>query len=124
MKVEGLQILVAEDEPAVRDVVRMMLESLGHHVTVAHDGLQALESFEGDPFAYDLLLTDVVMPRLGGGGLAEKVRALRPELNVVFMSGFADDRAVHYYAAQGEVFLQKPFTAKGLQVALASALAS
>ena len=123
-KIEGLQILVAEDEPAVRDVVRMMLESLGHHVTVAHDGLQALERFEADPLAYDLLLTDVVMPRLGGGGLAEKVRALRPELNVVFMSGFADDRAVHYYAAQGEAFLQKPFTAKRLQVALASALAS
>ncbi len=87
---QGERILLAEDQPAVRIVLARQLEVLGYAVTVAVHGEEALEQFESDGHAFDLLLTDVTMPRLSGDALARKVRQKRPGLPVLFVSGYAE----------------------------------
>jgi two-component system, cell cycle sensor histidine kinase and response regulator CckA len=105
------RILVVEDEEVVRNLVRSALERRGHVVTVASDGQEALRLCADLDREIDLLLTDVVMPQLNGAELAERVAALRPELRVVFMSGYTrgtiDERGL---LQPGRAFLQKPFT--------------
>lgn len=81
-------ILVAEDDDAVRAFVRIVLERAGFAVVDAPDGLAAGDLFDADPFSFDLLLTDVVMPFATGVELAARVRARRPEMPVLFMSAF------------------------------------
>ncbi|MFK7744112.1 MAG: PAS domain-containing protein [Roseobacter sp.] len=89
------RILVAEDQIEVLAVIVRSLKSAGYDVDAAPNGDQAFEMFKGDD-AYDLLLTDVVMPgNLLGPDLAKACRELRPELPVVFMSGYASEATVH-----------------------------
>jgi signal transduction histidine kinase/ActR/RegA family two-component response regulator len=105
------RILVVEDEEVVRNLVRVALERRGHEVTVANDGLEALRLFEDPTREFDLLLTDVVMPQLNGAELAERVAQLRPELRVVFMSGYTRGTIPERRLLEaGRTFLQKPFT--------------
>ncbi len=103
-------ILVAEDEEALRVVVRRSLEKAGYRVLVARDGEDALAlagDYEGK---IDLLLTDVVMPRMGGRALADALTDARPSTRVLFMSGYADkalgERGV---LDDGIHFIEKPF---------------
>jgi CheY-like chemotaxis protein len=123
---EGPQarILVVEDEEVVRNLVRSALERRGHVVTVANDGLEALRLCEEVEREIDLLLTDVVMPQLNGAELAERVAVLRPELRVIFMSGYTrgtiDERGL---LQPGRAFLQKPFTVAELLQTVARMLA-
>jgi two-component system cell cycle sensor histidine kinase/response regulator CckA len=110
---EGPQarILVVEDEDVVRNLVQAALERRGHEVTVASDGVEALRLFDDPAREFDLLLTDVVMPNLNGGELADSVSKLRPELRVVFMSGYTRGTIDEQRLLQsGRTFLQKPFT--------------
>jgi CheY-like chemotaxis protein len=105
------RILVVEDEEVVRNLVRVALERRGHEVTVANDGLEALRLFEDPTQEFDLLVTDVVMPQLNGAELAERVAQLRPELRVVFMSGYTRGTIPERRLLEaGRTFLQKPFT--------------
>jgi PAS domain S-box-containing protein len=83
-------ILLVEDMDAVRGMVREMLQSLGYTVVEAGNGREALERLAGDEGRIRLLLTDVVMPQMGGAELAEQVRRLRPEVRTLFMSGYAE----------------------------------
>ena len=83
-------ILVAEDEPAVRSLVEHVLRAAGFTVVAAVDGREALDLAEGLP-TIDLLLTDVMMPRLNGPDLAVALRERRPDQRVLFMSGFTSD---------------------------------
>jgi PAS domain S-box-containing protein len=102
-------ILVVEDEPMILGLVSRALEACGYKVLTACDGVQALD-VAGNTSKIDLLLTDVVMPRMGGLELAVKLHAQRPEMKIVFMSGYAENALSHYGELPTDtVFLQKPY---------------
>jgi signal transduction histidine kinase/CheY-like chemotaxis protein len=104
-------LLLVEDEPALRLLVVTMLEEQGYLVLQAGNGLDAIALAERHRGDIDLLLTDVVMPRLSGPELAQQLRALRPGLEVLFMSGYNDSRLVHRGVEEANVnLLVKPFS--------------
>jgi PAS domain S-box-containing protein len=114
-------ILLAEDEASVRELVRTLLSRLGYRVLTAADGLTAVDIAGRERI--DLLLTDVIMPGLGGPEVAAKVRELQPNVPILFMSGYtagAIDR--HNLIEQGAVLLQKPFTPAILAATVREAL--
>jgi CheY-like chemotaxis protein len=108
-------ILLVEDDPTVRAMVREILASTGYRVIEAGSPEDALALARGAE-AIDLLLTDVVMPGMGGVALALGVWAVRPDVRVLYMSGFAQDAAVigGMLGAGLVAFVAKPFTASGL----------
>jgi len=112
----GLEhILVVEDESTVRLLLDRVLGSLKYRVTVAADGPQALELVEGRGLRPDLVITDVVMPGMSGRELVERLRKDRPDLKVLYMSGYTDNAIVHHGVLDpGTPFLQKPFTRHSL----------
>ena len=104
-------ILVAEDEPDVRKLVRDALEQLGYKVLPAADGYEALRILEQHTAPVHLLLTDVIMPLMSGRELAKRVQSLKPATKVVYMSGYTDDTlAFHGFPQLHTGFIQKPFT--------------
>jgi two-component system, cell cycle sensor histidine kinase and response regulator CckA len=107
-------ILLVEDEPAVRALNRRVLESSGYRVLEASDGRQAVQMVDGLDGPLHLLVSDVVMPHLGGRQLAEQIHDLRPRLKVLFVSGYTDDEMVRHGIGSEFEFLQKPFTPIGL----------
>jgi signal transduction histidine kinase/ActR/RegA family two-component response regulator len=108
-------ILLAEDENMVRALARENLSNLGYQVLEAGNGEEALKVSNEYQGEINLLLTDVVMPRMSGRELAERVAADRPGLPVLYMSGFTDDAIVHHGVLEpGTEFLEKPFTLNGL----------
>jgi PAS domain S-box-containing protein len=109
-------ILLVEDEPAVRELAVRVLRGQGYTVLEAGDGLEALRVIEQYQIAQiDLLVTDVVMPGLGGGDLAERLIAMRPGIKVLFTSGYTEDAMLHGgQLARGTHFLHKPFTPAAL----------
>jgi len=113
--VTGETILVVEDEESVRRLAQRVLESQGYRVLVALNGEDALRVASDHGGVIDLLVTDVVMPGLGGRLLAEKLTALRPDLEVLFMSGYTDDDILRRgLLERGQRLLQKPFSAPAL----------
>lgn len=103
-------VLVAEDESAVRTLVRTILQRRGYTVLVGEDGADALHLLEQHEGRLDLVVTDVVMPRMNGRELADHVRALFPDMPVLFMSGYAEDAIVHHGVLEpGIHFVEKPF---------------
>lgn len=116
-------ILLVEDEAVVRDLVQLMLTKSGYQVTAAGDAKEALRLFGEATGEFDLLLTDVIMPQMNGRELAMRLTAARPELRVVYMSGYTDDMlARHGVLAEDVVLLQKPFTPEMLSKVVRSAL--
>lgn len=108
-------VLVVEDERPVRDVVVRSLRTRGYAVLEAQDSTEALELVERYEGEIDLLLTDVVLPGEGGRELAEQVVELRPDVRVLFMSGYTDDVILHHNLRSADFdLLQKPFTAISL----------
>ena len=107
-------ILLVEDEPAVRSLNRQVLASCGYVVLEAADGREAVELVDGLDGSIDLLVSDVVMPHLGGRQLAEQLTAKRSGLKVLFVSGYTDDELVRHGVDAEYAFLQKPFTPTGL----------
>jgi PAS domain S-box-containing protein len=103
-------VLVAEDEETVRRFVRIVLEKEGFRVLEAANGMDALAVFEAAEPAPDILLTDVVMPQMGGKELAKRLVVARPGLKVIFMSGFVrDPELLEGLNERRAPFLQKPF---------------
>jgi CheY-like chemotaxis protein len=100
-------VLVVEDEAVVRRFVQETLERQGYRVLTARDAPDALAQL-GNGIAIDVLLTDVVMPRMSGRELAQRLAASRPSVKVLYMSGYTEDAVVHAGAATG-AFLAKPF---------------
>jgi PAS domain S-box-containing protein len=104
-------ILLVEDDGGVRDVARRILQGLGYLVLEAQNGQEALLVSTHHPGTVHLLLTDVIMPGISGKVLAEQLVRSRPELKVIFMSGYSDEAIVHHGVLEiGAAFLQKPFS--------------
>ena len=100
-------VLVVEDEDVVRGLVRQVLQGAGFEVLVARDGEEAFAL--AAEHRVDVLLSDLMLPKLGGQEVAERLRESHPELKVVFMSGYAE-RGTDGHMPPGTAFLQKPFT--------------
>ena len=102
------RILLAEDEPSVREFVQRALVHQGHQVTTVNDGGEALEALEDERF--DLLLTDIVMPRVDGVALALKASKEYPHMRIVLMTGYAAERdRAHNLDALVHEVVSKPF---------------
>ena len=112
----GLEtVLLVEDEPGVRALAEAVLRKLGYKVLVADGGEAALEIWTEHRGSIDVLLTDVIMPRMSGGDLAHKLREMNPRLKILFMSGYTDDMLASHGVLAGETqLIQKPFTAEAL----------
>jgi hypothetical protein len=108
-------ILVVEDEDAVRELLRQILVEHGHAVLTARHGRDALLLAERYERPIDLLVTDVVMPEMGGGELVERLTALRPDLKVLYISGYTDNEILRRgVQGTGTSFLHKPFSSDAL----------
>jgi PAS domain S-box-containing protein len=108
-------VLLAEDEDAVRALVRHVLQGCGYTVLEGRDGAEALRVARRHQGPIALLVTDVVMPRLSGREVAERLTAMYPGLKVLFLSGYTDDAVMRHGIQEAEVhFLQKPFSPAAL----------
>lgn len=108
-------ILLVEDDEQVRQLAGAVLQSKGYTVLEARHGDEALSIAGTHDGAIDLLITDVVMPRMSGRALAERLRAGRPHLKIIFMSGYTDDTVIRHGLLTAEVeFLHKPFSTSTL----------
>lgn len=111
----GETILLVEDEDIVRQLAQRILSRQGYRVLEARHPDEALQLTMRCQDRIDLLITDVVMPGMGGRELAERLSAWRPEIKVLFVSGYTDDAIVQHDISQEQVnFVQKPFTPQGL----------
>ncbi len=108
-------LLVVEDDSALREMVVRILGGSGYTVIAMNDGLQAIEKAPDIDRHVDMLLTDVVMPNMGGRDLANQIVGMFPDIKILFMSGYTDDAIVHHGVLEpGLDFIQKPFTPLGL----------
>jgi two-component system, cell cycle sensor histidine kinase and response regulator CckA len=107
---EGTEtILLVEDENSVRTVIRKVLERKGYSILEARSADEALTLSAHHDGRIDVLLTDVVMPRMSGRELAEQLRPRRPEMKIIYMSGYTDDSTIRHGVLHSSVsFLQKP----------------
>jgi CheY-like chemotaxis protein len=111
----GETVLVVEDEEGVRELVRRVLVRHGYQVLEARHGRDALREAERHPERIDLLLTDVVMPEMSGVALASELRERRPELRVLYMSGYTEEEIVRRGdGGPGLALLPKPFAGEEL----------
>jgi signal transduction histidine kinase/CheY-like chemotaxis protein len=116
----GGLILLAEDEEAVRELASEFLRTSGFTVIVAKDGLEALELAEQQSQPIDILITDVVMPRMRGTELAMRVKRAHPDVKIVYMSGYLEHSSEDAFVSNAEQ-LQKPFSRQSLLQKLHSA---
>jgi two-component system cell cycle sensor histidine kinase/response regulator CckA len=108
-------ILLVEDDRKVRQLIGEMLRRRGYQVVEAGSGHEAVSLVEQDPLALDLLVADVVMPRMSGRELAGIVSSLRPGIKVLYISGYPDDQLRQHGVSPLEAnLLQKPFTQEEL----------
>lgn len=118
------RIIVVDDEPAVRDLIALILEMEGHRVETFAAGEPAVARIERDPTTFDLVVTDVTMPRMTGAEVARRVWAARADVPVLFLSGhLADDRVSEWLDSGKAAWLQKPFDANALAAAVTRVLA-
>ncbi len=110
---QGETILVVEDEPMVLDVAQSLLESLGYRVLIARNGQEALQAHERHQDFIDLVLSDVVMPEMGGLELYRTLQQRDPSIRIILMSGYPPAESTHEIPAQREVhWIQKPLSLK------------
>jgi PAS domain S-box-containing protein len=118
-------VLVVDDEAAIRAVAHRVLARAGYHVVTAADGAEALSLLQRQDMAADLLLADVVMPGMTGPALAEQARAIRPDLPILFMSGYAEqDAARAGWPGPAAQVISKPFSRAALLAAVTQLLAA
>lgn len=118
-------ILLTDDEAGVRAPLRRILEDSGYRVVEAGGGEEALALAEGLDGPIHLLLTDVVMPGMSGGELAQRLGERRPRMKILFMSGYSPEAiATHGNLVPGSGFLPKPFSAGDLVARVQESLAA
>jgi two-component system, cell cycle sensor histidine kinase and response regulator CckA len=118
-------ILFVDDEEMIVDIARDMLESLGYHVAARSSAVEALEAFRSSPDQYDLLVTDLTMPKMSGLELAEKILQIRPGLPVVLCTGFGVSMNEELTARRGvRNIIFKPILRRDLATAVRNALDS
>ncbi len=117
-------LLVVEDEPAVREITVAILRDYGYQVFEAADGQEAMALFEAHASEIDMLLSDVVLPgKLRGREIAERITALRPEVKILFMSGYTENSIVHHGRLDdGVQLISKPFQREQLAAKVAELL--
>jgi len=104
-------ILIVEDDALVRDLALEILKSRGYNVLVAHRPDAAIQLSQQHPGKIDLILTDLVMPGMNGSEMVDEIAVTRPEIGVLFMSGYTDTSIVRDGGlGPGASFLQKPFS--------------
>ena len=113
MTPDGLTVLVVEDAEPLRKMIVAMLLDGGYAIVEAPDGEEALRVIEGERVGIDLVLTDVIMPRMNGTELATRLWQIRPGMPVLFMSGYSENPLTEG-VRNGACFLRKPFTSQGL----------
>jgi two-component system cell cycle sensor histidine kinase/response regulator CckA len=105
----GRVVLLADDDPGIRRTLSRLLTKRGHTVIEAADGIEALEAYRAHENEIDVVLTDVVMPRMNGRELAERLAKSYPNTPVIFMSGYTDDSVLREQIASTSTrFLHKP----------------
>ena len=108
-------ILVVEDERGVRELIAAMLKKHGYRILQAADALEAMQISDKHSEPIDLLLTDVVMPHMSGRQLAEQLQPHRPQMKVLYLSGYTENAIVHHGVLEANVeFLAKPFSQEAL----------
>lgn len=112
------RILLADDEDGLRELTQEFLQTEGFQVTAASDGQEALEAFQANPQGWDLLILDLVMPRLDGIEVLKRIEVLRPELPVLLISGYSTGPQPGVLGAPHRRFLAKPFRLQELLDAL------
>jgi two-component system cell cycle sensor histidine kinase/response regulator CckA len=118
-------ILLVEDEGALREIARTLLEGEGFTVLAAHNGVEAMDLARREGKNIDLLLTDVVMPGMSGRELAERLTEMYPALKVLYMSGYTDDFMNRHGVLEHEVpLVEKPFTRESLLANVRTVLSS
>ena len=110
-------VLVVDDEPMIRQISRRTLESCGYKVTETASGLDAIELLSHGT-SLDLLIADLDMPELPGDEMVRRIRAARPDLKVLYVTGHIDLLMDARPLWDGEAFLDKPFTPAGLREAV------
>ena len=108
-------VLIVEDEDSLRKLLRTVLKHRGYKVLEAENGEDALRISNEHEGTIDLMITDVVMPKMGGKETTERLELLHPQMKVIYMSGYTDDAIVHHgVLAPGLNFLEKPFSPEKL----------
>jgi CheY-like chemotaxis protein len=120
--VARLNVLLVDDHLGVRATTAALLEDLGHKVTQAGDGPEVLGLLEGDPAAFDLIISDYAMPRLSGAEVVRQARRIRPAMPAILMTGYADARSISRRPEDVHV-LAKPFTLEQMSAAIFGASA-
>jgi DNA-binding NtrC family response regulator len=125
-KIRQATILLVEDEQRVRDVMELTLSLDGYHVLSVGSASEALEIIDNYSDKIDLMVTDFAMPQMNGAALAAKLKRVRPQVKVLYVSGFQKQEVLDFQEksvrASAE-FLQKPFTPEALEVKVRNLLA-
>ncbi len=121
---QGETVLLLEDEPALLELAKIMLTRLGYNVISATTPADAVNIVEDKNLDIHLLITDVIMPEMNGRELADRVQAIRPDVKVIFMSGYTDDVIGSQGVLENGVpFIQKPFSMKNIGIIIREVLA-
>lgn len=115
-------VLLAEDKPLIRELTARILRSMGMQVLEASDGVSALELAANYPAPIDLLVADLVMPRLDGMRLAEQLQAARPGVKVLFLTGVDEQALEGWRLHPGSAAIRKPFQLIEFEKAVRSTL--
>jgi CheY-like chemotaxis protein len=108
-------ILLAEDNEGLREAAKEMLERLSYRVILASNGAEAVQVFTNNPGQFDLIILDVVMPKVSGPEAFSQIASVRPDLRVLFSTGYtAEAASLNSMTAQGASVLQKPYSLKNL----------
>jgi PAS domain S-box-containing protein len=117
------RVLVVDDEPIVRALIRDALTMEGHEIVIAEDGIEAIEKFREAPASFNLVLLDVIMPRMDGGATLSALRAIDPGVAVVMMSGFSPERTEEDWQNAGALgLMRKPFVIRDIQTLVARSI--
>jgi CheY-like chemotaxis protein/two-component sensor histidine kinase len=112
------RVLLADDEVSIRELTRECLEADGFQVSEAGDGIEALSRFETDPEGWDLVILDLIMPRMHGSEVLQRIHARRPDLPVLLISGYSSEARPDLLVGPHRRFLAKPFRLRDLRTVL------